>query len=88
VVFGLGGIGLNVIQGLKMAGAGRIIGADYSFDCTGNVNVMRDDLKCTHRGWRQSMVVGVAPAGAVIETRSFQLVTGRCGRVLPLPARG
>ncbi len=123
VVFGLGGIGLNVIQGLKMAGADMIIGvdlnddkeewgrrfgmthfvnpskidaavvphiiemtktpfdqiggADYSFDCTGNVKVMRDALECTHRGWGQSIVIGVAPAGAVIETRPFQLVTGR-----------
>ena len=123
VVFGLGGIGLNVIQGLRMAGADMIIGvdlnddkeawgrrfgmthfvnpkkiegsvvqtivdltktafdkiggADYSFDCTGNVKVMRDALECTHRGWGQSIVIGVAPAGAVIETRPFQLVTGR-----------
>jgi S-(hydroxymethyl)glutathione dehydrogenase / alcohol dehydrogenase len=122
-VFGLGGIGLNVIQGLRMAGARMIIGvdinpdrrawgerfgmthfvnpkdidgsvvshivdltktpfdqiggADYSFDCTGNVKVMRDALECTHRGWGQSVVIGVAPAGAVIETRPFQLVTGR-----------
>jgi len=123
VVFGLGGIGLNVIQGLRMAGADMIIGvdlndskeewgrrfgmthfvnpakiegsvvqaivdltktpfdkiggADYSFDCTGNVKVMRDALECTHRGWGQSIIIGVAPAGAVIETRPFQLVTGR-----------
>lgn len=122
VVFGLGGIGLNVIQGLKMAGADMIIGvdlndgkremaehfgmthfinpkntenvvqeiidltktpldqiggADYSFDCTGNVNVMRQALECTHRGWGQSIVIGVAPAGAEISTRPFQLVTGR-----------
>lgn len=125
VVFGLGGIGLNVIQGLRMAGADKIIGvdlnddkeewgrrfgmthfvnpkklpegtsvvqaivdltktpfdkiggADYSFDCTGNVKVMRDALECTHRGWGQSIIIGVAPAGAVIETRPFQLVTGR-----------
>ena len=125
VVFGLGGIGLNVIQGLKLAGADMIIGvdlnddkeewgrrfgmthfvnprklaegtsvvqaivdltktpfdkiggADYSFDCTGNVKVMRDALECTHRGWGQSIIIGVAPAGAVIETRPFQLVTGR-----------
>jgi S-(hydroxymethyl)glutathione dehydrogenase/alcohol dehydrogenase len=121
-VFGLGGIGLNVIQGLKLAGADMIIGvdlnddkeawgrrfgmthfinpskvsdvvaeivnltktpfdtiggADYSFDCTGNVKVMRQALECTHRGWGQSVVIGVAPAGAVIETRPFQLVTGR-----------
>ena len=125
VVFGLGGIGLNVIQGLKMAGARMIIGvdinddkkewgerfgmthfvnpkklaegtsvvqtivdmtktpfdkiggADYSFDCTGNVKVMRDALESTHRGWGQSIIIGVAPAGATIETRPFQLVTGR-----------
>ncbi len=122
VVFGLGGIGLNVIQGLRLAGADMIIGvdlnpakkemaerfgmthfinpkevdnvvqdivnltktpfdqiggADYSFDCTGNVKVMRDALECTHRGWGQSIVIGVAPAGAEISTRPFQLVTGR-----------
>ena len=123
VVFGLGGIGLNVIQGLRLAGADMIIGvdinndkrewgerfgmthfvnpteidgplvphlvnltktpidqiggADYSFDCTGNVKVMRDALECTHRGWGVSVVIGVAPSGAVIETRPFQLVTGR-----------
>ncbi|MGD9917486.1 MAG: S-(hydroxymethyl)glutathione dehydrogenase/class III alcohol dehydrogenase [Paenirhodobacter sp.] len=123
VVFGLGGIGLNVIQGLRMAGANMIIGvdlndgkremaeyfgmthfvnptkiegtvvqeivnltktpfdqiggADYSFDCTGNVKVMRDALECTHRGWGVSVVIGVAAAGAEIQTRPFQLVTGR-----------
>ena len=122
VVFGLGGIGLNVLQGLRLAGADMIIGvdlnddkkpmaehfgmthfinpkntenvvqeiinltktpfdqiggADYSFDCTGNVNVMRQALECTHRGWGQSIVIGVAPAGAEISTRPFQLVTGR-----------
>ena len=55
----------------------KIGGADYSFDCTGNVKVMRDALECTHRGWGQSIIIGVAPAGAVIETRPFQLVTGR-----------
>ena len=122
VVFGLGGIGLNVLQGLRLAGADMIIGvdlnnekkawgekfgmthfvnptdcenvvreivnmtktpfdqiggADYSFDCTGNVKVMRDALECTHRGWGQSIIIGVAPSGAVIETRPFQLVTGR-----------
>jgi len=123
VVFGLGGIGLNVIQGLRMAGADMIIGvdlndgkremaeyfgmthfvnptkiegsvvqeivnltktpfdqiggADYSFDCTGNVKVMRDALECTHRGWGVSVVIGVAPSGAEIQTRPFQLVTGR-----------
>ena len=122
VVFGLGGIGLNVLQGLRLAGADMIIGVDlnddkkpmaehfgmthfinpkntenvvqeiinltktpfdqiggaaYSFDCTGNVNVMRQALECTHRGWGQSIVIGVAPAGAEISTRPFQLVTGR-----------
>jgi S-(hydroxymethyl)glutathione dehydrogenase/alcohol dehydrogenase len=121
-VFGLGGIGLNVIQGLRLVGADMIIGvdinpakkamaerfgmthfvnpkecenvvqeivnltktpfdqiggADYSFDCTGNVKVMRDALECTHRGWGVSVVIGVAPAGAEISTRPFQLVTGR-----------
>lgn len=122
VVFGLGGIGLNVLQGLRLAGADMIIGvdlnddrqematrfgmthfvnptkvenvvqeiveltktpfdqiggADYSFDATGNVKVMRDALECTHRGWGQSVIIGVAPAGAEISTRPFQLVTGR-----------
>jgi len=123
VVFGLGGIGLNVIQGLRLAGADMIIGvdinngkkewgerfgmthfvnpaeigedlvpyivnmtkrgddqiggADYTFDCTGNVNVMRNALECAHRGWGESIVIGVAPAGAEIATRPFQLVTGR-----------
>jgi S-(hydroxymethyl)glutathione dehydrogenase/alcohol dehydrogenase len=123
VVFGLGGIGLNVIQGLRLAGADMIVGvdinnekkawgerfgmthfvnpqeigedlvphlvnltktpfdqiggADYSFDCTGNVQVMRDALECCHRGWGQSIIIGVAPAGAEISTRPFQLVTGR-----------
>ena len=122
VVFGLGGIGLNVIQGLRLAGADMIIGvdlnpdkkpmaerfgmthfinpkevenvvqeivnltktpfdqiggADYTFDCTGNVTVMRQALEACHRGWGQSIVIGVAPAGAEIATRPFQLVTGR-----------
>ncbi|RCW83921.1 S-(hydroxymethyl)glutathione dehydrogenase/class III alcohol dehydrogenase [Paracoccus lutimaris] len=122
VVFGLGGIGLNVIQGLRLAGADMIIGvdlnddkkpmaerfgmthfinprnvenvvqeivnmtktpfdqiggADYSFDATGNTKVMRDALECTHRGWGQSIIIGVAAAGAEISTRPFQLVTGR-----------
>ena len=122
VVFGLGGIGLNVIQGLRLAGADMIIGvdlnpdkkpmaerfgmthfinprevdnvvqeivnmtktpfdqiggADYTFDCTGNVTVMRQALESAHRGWGQSIVIGVAPAGAEIATRPFQLVTGR-----------
>ncbi len=118
VVFGLGGIGLNVLQGAKLAGANRIIGvdinsdreewgrrfgmtdfidgrgkdraaviaevlaltdggADYSFDCTGNTEVMRTALECCHRGWGTSIVIGVAEAGKEISTRPFQLVTGR-----------
>ena len=123
VVFGLGGIGLNVIQGLRLAGADMIIGvdtndrkkawgerfgmthfvnptevgkdlvphlvnmtkrgadqiggADYTFDCTGNVTVMRQALECSHRGWGQSIIIGVAGAGQEIATRPFQLVTGR-----------
>ncbi|MCE8419875.1 S-(hydroxymethyl)glutathione dehydrogenase/class III alcohol dehydrogenase [Rhodovulum sulfidophilum] len=117
VIFGLGGIGLNVIQGLRMIGADQIVGvdlnpakkamaerfgmtdfvnpsevegdlvpylvdltkggADYSFDCTGNVNVMRTALECAHKGWGESIIIGVAPAGAEISTRPFQLVTGR-----------
>ncbi|MET1754746.1 S-(hydroxymethyl)glutathione dehydrogenase/class III alcohol dehydrogenase [Novosphingobium sp. RD2P27] len=116
VVFGLGGIGLNVIQGAKMAGADRIVGvdinpekaewgkrfgmtdfvnprdvgnvvetlvnmldggADYSFDCTGNTEVMRQALECCHRGWGTSIIIGVAEAGKEISTRPFQLVTGR-----------
>jgi S-(hydroxymethyl)glutathione dehydrogenase/alcohol dehydrogenase len=123
IVFGLGGIGLNVIQGLRLAGADMIIGvdtnrgkqawgerfgmthfvnpkevggelvpyvvnltksgadqiggADYTFDCTGNVTVMRQALEACHRGWGQSIIIGVAPAGAEISTRPFQLVTGR-----------
>lgn len=116
-VFGLGGIGLAVIQGAKMAGAGRIIaidindgkkemamkfgatdfvnpknydkpiqqvivemtewGVDYSFECVGNVNLMRAALECAHRGWGESIVIGVAGAGQEISTRPFQLVTGR-----------
>jgi S-(hydroxymethyl)glutathione dehydrogenase / alcohol dehydrogenase len=116
VVFGLGGIGLNVIQGARMVGADKIIGvdlnpareamarrfgmthfinpkdhanvvdaiqqltdggADYSFECIGNVQVMRQALECTHKGWGRSIIIGVAPAGAEISTRPFQLVTGR-----------
>jgi S-(hydroxymethyl)glutathione dehydrogenase/alcohol dehydrogenase len=116
VVFGLGGIGLNVIQGAKMVGADKIIGvdinparsemarrfgmtqfvnpldvpnlvdhlvqltdggADFSFECIGNVQTMRQALECTHKGWGRSIVIGVAPAGAEIATRPFQLVTGR-----------
>lgn len=116
VVFGLGGIGLNVIQGAKLVGADKIIGvdlnperealarqfgmthfinpskvenvvdaiiqltdggADYSFECIGNTQVMRQALECTHKGWGKSIIIGVAPAGAEISTRPFQLVTGR-----------
>jgi S-(hydroxymethyl)glutathione dehydrogenase / alcohol dehydrogenase len=123
IVFGLGGIGLNVIQGLRLAGADMIIGvdpnerkkawgerfgmthfvnpneagkelvphlvnmtkrgqdqiggADYTFDCTGNVTVMRQALEASHRGWGQSIIIGVAGAGQEIATRPFQLVTGR-----------
>ena len=118
VVFGLGGIGLNVIQGARMVGADKIIGvdinpakqemarkfgmtdfvnpkevgndkvvqaivdltgggADFSFDATGNVNVMRQALECCHRGWGESIVIGVAEAVKEIATRPFQLVTGR-----------
>ncbi len=117
VVFGLGGIGLNVVQGAWMVGAGRIIGvdrnpgrealarrfglthfvnpdevrgdlvaylveltdggADYSFECVGNVQLMRQALECCHRGWGVSVIVGVAGAGQEISTRPFQLVTGR-----------
>jgi S-(hydroxymethyl)glutathione dehydrogenase/alcohol dehydrogenase len=116
VVFGLGGIGLNVVQGARMAGANRIIGvdlnparealarkfgltdfvnpkeikdlvpylvdltsggADYSFECIGNVEVMRQALECCHRGWGVSVIIGVAGAGQEIKTRPFQLVTGR-----------
>ena len=117
VVFGLGGIGLNVIQGARMVGANMIIGvdinpsrkaiaekfgmthfvnpkevggdlvphlvaltgggADYSFECIGNVEVMRQALECCHRGWGVSVIIGVAGAGQEIKTRPFQLVTGR-----------
>ena len=117
VVFGLGGIGLNVIQGARMVGASQIVGvdinpakralaekfgmtdfvnpnevegdlvpylvdltkggADYSFECIGNVNVMRQALECCHKGWGVSVIIGVAAAGEEIRTRPFQLVTGR-----------
>jgi S-(hydroxymethyl)glutathione dehydrogenase/alcohol dehydrogenase len=117
VVFGLGGIGLNVIQGARIAGANKIVGvdlnngrkamaekfgmthfvnpaetaedlvpylvnltdggADFSFECIGNVNVMRQALECCHRGWGTSVIIGVAGAGQEISTRPFQLVTGR-----------
>ena len=120
VVFGLGGIGLNVIQGLRLAGADQIVGvdlnpgreaqarafgmtdfvnpkdvdddivghlveltgggADYSFECIGNVTTMRQALECAHKGWGESIIIGVAPAGAEISTRPFQLVTGRSWR--------
>jgi S-(hydroxymethyl)glutathione dehydrogenase/alcohol dehydrogenase len=120
VVFGLGGIGLNVIQGSRMVGAGMIVGvdvnpgrealarklgmthfvnpkqingdlvahlveltnggADYSFECIGNVQTMRQALECCHKGWGESTIIGVAPAGAEIATRPFQLVTGRVWR--------
>ena len=115
-VFGLGGIGLNVIQGARMVGADKIIGidinsqreamarefgmthflnpndtpdivdaivqltdggADYSFECIGNTEVMRQALECCHKGWGRSIIIGVAEAGAEISTRPFQLVTGR-----------
>jgi S-(hydroxymethyl)glutathione dehydrogenase/alcohol dehydrogenase len=126
-VFGLGGIGLNVIQGLRMAGAAQIVGvdtnpskkewgarfgmtdfvnphdlalrggevsgdlvahlveltrggADYSFECIGNVDVMRTALECCHKGWGESIIIGVAGAGQHITTRPFQLVTGRVWR--------
>src|ERR1700742_2015225 len=116
VVFGLGGIGLNVIQGAKLVGANKIVGvdinprrkalaekfgmthfvnpkevgedlighlvnitdggADYSFECVGSVDLMRQALECTHRGWGESVIIGVAGAGQEIKTRPFQLVTG------------
>ncbi|MCK6547757.1 S-(hydroxymethyl)glutathione dehydrogenase/class III alcohol dehydrogenase [Myxococcota bacterium] len=117
VVFGLGGIGLNVVQGCRLAGAEMIVGvdlnparrevaerfglthfvnpsevegdlvqylvsltkggADYSFECIGNVKVMRQALECCHKGWGESIIIGVAGAGQEISTRPFQLVTGR-----------
>ncbi|SLN45699.1 S-(hydroxymethyl)glutathione dehydrogenase [Roseovarius litorisediminis] len=120
IVFGLGGIGLNVIQGLRLSGADQIVGvdlnpgkvematrfgmtdfvnpsevegdlvahlveltgggADYTFDATGNVGVMRTALEAAHKGWGESIIIGVAPAGAEISTRPFQLVTGRSWR--------
>jgi S-(hydroxymethyl)glutathione dehydrogenase/alcohol dehydrogenase len=119
VVFGLGGIGLNVIQGAKMVGADKIIGvdinpareemarkfgmthfinpkdvenvvdaivqvtdggADYSFECIGNTTTMRQALECCHKGWGQSIIIGVAESGKEISTRPFQLVTGRVWR--------
>jgi S-(hydroxymethyl)glutathione dehydrogenase/alcohol dehydrogenase len=120
VVFGLGGIGLNVIQGLRLADANMIVGvdlnpnkkawgekfgmtdfvnpseagndlvahlvdltgggADYTFECVGNVKLMRQALECAHKGWGESIIIGVAPAGAEVATRPFQLVTGRTWR--------
>ena len=120
VVFGLGGIGLNVIQGARLVGADMIVGvdlnagkkelgekfgmthfvnpekidgdltsylvdltnggADYSFECIGNVNTMRQALECCHKGWGESTIIGVAPSGTEIATRPFQLVTGRVWR--------
>lgn len=117
VIFGLGGIGLNVVQACRMVGADKIIGvdinparrelaerfgmthfvnpqevegdlvaylvhltgggADYSFECVGNVQLMRQALECCHKGWGQSIIIGVAAAGQEISTRPFQLVTGR-----------
>jgi S-(hydroxymethyl)glutathione dehydrogenase/alcohol dehydrogenase len=117
VVFGLGGIGLNVVQGARLVGADQIVGvdvnpgrraiaerfglthfvnpsevqgdlvpylvdltgggADYSFECVGNTTLMRQALECCHKGWGVSIIIGVAPAGAEIATRPFQLVTGR-----------
>jgi S-(hydroxymethyl)glutathione dehydrogenase/alcohol dehydrogenase len=117
VIFGLGGIGLNVVQGARIAGADKIIGvdlnprreemarafglthfvnpkdvsgdivahlveltgggADYTFECVGNVDLMRQALECCHRGWGESIIIGVAGAGQEIKTRPFQLVTGR-----------
>jgi S-(hydroxymethyl)glutathione dehydrogenase/alcohol dehydrogenase len=118
-VFGLGGIGLNVVQGARLVGAGKIIGidinparadlgrkfgltdfinpndvenivdtiiqmtgggADYSFECIGNVKTMRQALECCHKGWGESIIIGVAGAGQEISTRPFQLVTGRVWR--------
>jgi S-(hydroxymethyl)glutathione dehydrogenase/alcohol dehydrogenase len=120
VVFGLGGIGLNVIQGARMVGADKIIGvdvnpdkramaekfgmthfvnpaevqgdlvahlvdltgggADYAFECVGNVKLMRQALECCHKGWGECIIIGVAGAGQEISTRPFQLVTGRVWR--------
>merc|ERR1711879_149477 len=86
-VFGLGGVGVSVLQGAKAAGAKRIIGVDideltdggvdYSFEAIGNPMTMRAALECCHKGWGVSTIIGVAEAGKTIETRPFQLVTGR-----------
>jgi S-(hydroxymethyl)glutathione dehydrogenase/alcohol dehydrogenase len=120
VVFGLGGIGLNVVQGARLVGSDMIVGvdlnpgrraiaekfgmthfvnpkevdgdlvaylvnltgggADYSFECVGDVKLMRQALECCHKGWGESIIIGVAPAGTEISTRPFQLVTGRSWR--------
>jgi len=120
VIFGLGGIGLNVVQGARLAGANMIVGvdinndrrgiaesfgmthfvnptetgedlvaylvsltkggADFSFECIGNVHTMRQALECCHKGWGESVIIGVAGAGEEISTRPFQLVTGRVWR--------
>src|ERR1700686_2354365 len=128
VVFGLGGIGLNVVQGARLAGADMIVGvdlnparealarqfglthfvnpkevtgdlvahlveltkggADYSFECVGNVGLMRQALECTHRGWGVSVIIGVAGAGQEIKTRPFQLVTGRVWKGSAFGVRG
>src|SRR5215471_15781779 len=88
-VFGLGGIGLNVIQGARMVGRDKVVqavvdltggGTDFSFECIGNVATMRQALECCHRGWGESIIIGVAGAGQEIATRPFQLVTGRVWR--------
>ena len=76
-VFGLGGIGLSVVQGIVELTDG---GVDYSFECIGNVHVMRSALECCHKGWGESIIIGVAGAGQEISTRPFQLVTGRVWR--------
>ena len=72
---------------MTKSGDDQIGGADYTFDCTGNVTVMRQALEACHRGWGQSIIIGVAPAGAEIATRPFQLVTGRSGKAPPSAAR-
>src|SRR5438128_10222067 len=73
-------VGVNIVPHLVIMtkrAADQIGGADYTFDCTGNVTVMRQALEASHRGWGQSIIIGVAPSGAEIATRPFQLVTGR-----------
>jgi S-(hydroxymethyl)glutathione dehydrogenase/alcohol dehydrogenase len=76
----LGGDLVAHLVNMTKSGADQIGGADYTFDCTGNVSVMRQALEASHRGWGQSIIIGVAPAGAEISTRPFQLVTGRTWR--------